>query len=430
MRLRAGRYVSCLTVLGLALGAPCASATDLDSEAISQLSKGIAEWQLLNANQGDALGERHVCVSSSLGGAARKSPSSISIVHGLVAFNDTWFYESEIRDWELQTTVWSSERYAERMYDPYSNLRTIRDTAIKTELGMGVEMTSLGPLWTPASAVHTAVDTFYRTADRVGKSMQVMNPPIYLHEKTSYGWRGEGSYAIPGGQVHYQETLVTAGPGPITRTHTDWVTSDTGTYVRTVETKTPVANPFERFMMRHCPVGTYWDPRSTETYTTTWTQRSYRVEKMQGVERMTPLPNTGTTTWSGQNSLPTFDATWKTTRIGDSTYTYPSVDWNSGPRNSSIDWSRMNVGADAAKWGGGVGVNSYTVPPARIGSPLSTGTARYPPPDVLFSMKDPLTSYTPRLPKATISPYSTPSVPRIPAYQPLPTPSSSRLGGS
>lgn len=86
------------------------------------------------------------------------------------------------------------------------------------------------------------------------------------------------------------------------------------------------------------------------------------------------------------------------------------------------------MGADATRWSTGVGVSSSSVPRTTIGPPVF-GTVRYPPPDVLFSIKDPVTSYTSPLPKSTIPTYSSYPRPGIPTYK-LPTVPSSRLGGN
>ncbi len=447
MKRPTARCVCILGVLALLLGASVAEARDFDAETISQLSKSIAEGVLLNANKTAPRVEQQVYVSGSLGETARKRGSSVGIVHGLAAFDDGYGIQSEIRQWELNRSADLSGRYMSRLptnptVDVAGDL-TIKGVSLTYQEYMRSQFNVVNALrgyqnrppltayptsWQAASATYTVASTglnagitFVQTIDRIGTSMQVMNPPIYLHEKTSYGCRGEGFYDTPSARVHYQETLTTAGPGPITRTHTDWVTTNTGTYVRRVQTVTPASNSFERFMMRHYPVGSYWDPQSTETYTVTWSQQSYRVENMGGVGRGTSWSCPGSTTGSWQSPLPTFDATWKTATIGNSTYSYPSIDWSSGLRNSSIDWSRMNGGAGATQWRTGAGVNLSNITSARIGPPVSN-TVRYLAPDVLFSMKDPLTAYTSQLLRSTMSSYSSCPVLGIPTYKLLPTP--------
>jgi hypothetical protein len=110
--------------------------------------------------------------------------------------------------------------------------------------------------------------TFVKTVDYVGKSMQVMNPPIYLQERVAgWGWKGAWFNAHNG--HYYWETLKTAGPGPITRTHADLVATQTGTYYRYQEIRTPVTNVFERFVLNRYPVGSYWDPKTSTVNTTT-----------------------------------------------------------------------------------------------------------------------------------------------------------------
>jgi hypothetical protein len=208
------------------------------------------------------------------------------------------------------------------MYDPYSNLRILRNTAIKTELGMGIKMTSLGPLWTPVSTIHTGVDTFYKTVDRVGKSMQIMNPPTYLKQKTPWGVIGEGSYNVPGGRISYYEILDTSAthwrqPGTINRIHVDYAETDFGTYVRHVETRTPASSPFERFMMHHYPVGSYFEPSKTIIAETTSYDLTYRetilpsgavYRNNQLYTRGVPQISTGLERWNRTTSIGTYRA--------------------------------------------------------------------------------------------------------------------------
>lgn len=274
-----------------------AKAESFDPEAISQVSKGIAEWKLINEDKTETQMEQTVYVSSSLSGMVerveRDDSGWIRVVSGLAAFDNDYQIESQIRQWELNRGIGISNEKMSSLTKIWDINKTLGKTAMKTELGAGVKMTKFGPIWGPISTIESGYSTATKVFQTYGTSMQIMNPPIYLHEKTSYGWRGEGSYNINGMHVKYQETLNTAGPGSITRTHTDWVTTNTGTYYRHVEIKTPATSNFERFVLNRYPVGSYWDTNSSVSYTTTRSHQSYRIETVGDISKVTPLPSSG-----------------------------------------------------------------------------------------------------------------------------------------
>ena len=325
-----------LMILLLVLLPSTMKAQNFDPEDISQVSKGIAEWKLLNENKSETQVEETIYVSSSLSGMVEKgSGEGVSVVGGLVAFDNGYWINSEIRQWELNNGSKISSGYAARLPSPstaavsiggWVTTRTIgqiyrsmggtfQDIANVYRAAQGLppsyevlRSTAMGSqVWGTATQITSAGITFMKTIDRVGTSMQVMNPPIYLQnnpgkgmyaEKTSWGWIGKGSYSIPEGHVYYQEILKTAGPGPITRTHTDWAVTNTGNYVRQVEIKTPVTSGFERFMMYHYPPGNYFDPKTSTITTTTRIQQSFRVETVGGMTNVTPLPSSGIGNWN------------------------------------------------------------------------------------------------------------------------------------
>lgn len=184
----------------------------------------------------------------------------------------------------------------------------------------------------------SAASLFNKTITYGGLSMQTLNPPIYLHQKTSTGWEGAGSYTIPGGQVAYKETLTTSQPEAITRVHTETITLNTpttqGTVITQTTTRTPVAEGmagrFERYMEHRFPTGSSWDVNSTQTWTTTSNTVTretivggYRVEpgSFPNMPRSVSLPtnygNYGTYGTYG-NSIP---RDWGTSN----TYKFPSA---------------------------------------------------------------------------------------------------------
>jgi hypothetical protein len=140
---------------------------------------------------------------------------------------------------------------------------------------------------------------FQRTVGYVGTAMQVMNPPIYLHEKTPYGWIGSGTYSTPNGIYNYNQNLTTTNRGSITRFHEEWGSTKFGNYSRQEVMVTPTLNKFESNMMNLFPVGSYFDPLSSTITTKTVFQGSYRIE-----------------TYIGNGS--SFTQTWQTGNYSDS----------------------------------------------------------------------------------------------------------------
>ena len=346
-----------------------------DPEAALQVSKGIAEWKLMNKDKNETQVEPTVYVSSSLGGMVEKGDSKgIGVVSGLTAFDNDYWIESQIRKWELNESVRMSGKYISRLPSNPS-VGVAGDITTKAE-GMAYQLCNPPPMasvtYNVASTAMGAAITGIETINRIGTSIQIMNPPVYLNEKTSWGWKGHGSYPIQGGHVYYQETLKTGGPGPITRTHTDWVRTNTGSYVRHVEIKTPATSRFERFMMHHCPVGGYWDFATSTITTTIRNRQSYRIETYGGIPKVTPLPKSAIGTWgSGRignnwyNLSPTLNSTWKTVQIGSTNYRYPSIDWTSIPKTN---WTIPSTISSPTYISPIPKIPTYT--PPRIGFPL------------------------------------------------------------
>lgn len=372
--------IACFAILIFLAAFPAANAESFDSEAISQVSKGIAEWKLMNEDNSKTQVEQTVYVSSSLSGMVEKGePQGIGMISGLAAFDNDYWIESQITQWELNKQIDIGSRYISRLpTNPWVDVGgdiTTRTIGISYQQYMNNQLavvnvfrgyqgkpalTTFPMSWQVASTTFDiaslgmgAGTTFIQTIDRVGTSMQVMNPPIYLQNNPKFTpsqkilgvpisgtWEGSGSYNIPGGVVNYQETLKTSGPGPITQTHTDWVTTNTGTYYRQVEIKTPATNGFERFAVTHYPVSSYFDPTSSTVTTITKSQQSYRIETVGGISKVTPLPSSGIGNSYGRvgsnwnSTPPTFNATWKTVEMGSTTFKYPSIDWTSIPKTN------------------------------------------------------------------------------------------------
>ena len=214
---------------------------------------------------------------------------------------------TKIREWELNRNVGISNRCM-------SNLPNMND-AWTSVAG------SFATPSNPASTIVSSGVTFLETVDRMATSMQIMNPPTYLNEKTSWGCKGEGS--MPGG--YYQENLVTGEPGYITRTHTDWINTDFGIYERNVEIITPTVGSFERFIIHHYPVGNYWDSNTSTMTTTTRPLSSHQVIETSGIndiqsfQQLWNLPSINTTTtYDNFNSFNSYNSYTPSTTHYDS----------------------------------------------------------------------------------------------------------------
>lgn len=309
-------YLVSLTFL-FALSA--AKAESFDPEVVSQVSKAIAEWKLMNIDNSETQVNPPVYVSSALSKFVERG-EGVAIVKGLAAFGSDYRIESQIRQWELNTGVRISNKYISRfpnnpwrdvggsittttigsVYGATGTTFNAADNFLRSQQGLGsssvaLQNTAVGlSVYNTASTLTSGATTFMQTIDKIGTSMQIINPPIYLEEKTLGGWKGEGSYSIPAGRVCYHETLnISASKwwqsGTIVRKHTDWVSTNLGTYYRNVKIETHDVSPGERFMMRHYPVGGYFDPGKTTITTTTRIHQSYRIETRGGVTKITPL---------------------------------------------------------------------------------------------------------------------------------------------
>lgn len=339
------------------------NAENFDPEVISQLSKNIAERKLMSAGESEIQGEQMIYVSSSLKGMVEQGrDEKMGFINGLVAFGDNYEIRSQTRQWELDAGLKMSNKYMQPLTKPpYPSV--ITSTSNRTAIyGMGqnvareygqrgAQIFSSGT--TIIGATSQASGTFSKTVDYVGKSMQIMNPPVYLQNNPELGqfakftpssqkilgvptsgtWEGHGSYSIPGGSVRYKETLQTSGQYPIIRTHTDWVTTNFGNYYRHTEICTPAANNFERFVVSRYPTGSYWDPNTSYSHTVKQSQISYRYENIRGVERITPLPSPGVGRWNYSQT------SWSIPR---SSWTIPRTNYSFPKTNFSIPKTNYN----------------------------------------------------------------------------------------
>jgi hypothetical protein len=193
------------------------------------------------------------------------------------AVDDMGFYKQQMRQWEMNTNAQLSNRYMSQLADHYDNGHWNAVGGYATSPGLGYNYGSGLAILNTANTLANGVTVGLDTTWRMGKSMQIMNPPTYLQTKTPSGSFGEGPYSISGGHVQYWETLNTKGPD-ITRTHTDMITTTTpsGFINQRIETKTP-ASPIERFMMHNFPTGSYFDPEKTTIQKTYVSNMHYKT---------------------------------------------------------------------------------------------------------------------------------------------------------
>ena len=354
-----------LAVLAIVFTPVATKAQDFDPEAISQVSKAIAEWKLMNDSEAE---EQEVYVSNSLAGVVEEAGGEgVGVVHGLAAFGDSYWLDWEMRQWQRNNRIGSQIRQWEQdsittISNRYmSQLPTNPWPDIGTSVAGKITIDSIGSMYGSmgrragaimGSAIGAA-DTLYKTIDYVGRSMQTINPPRYLQRRTSWGSFGHDSFEIDGMRVTYYEALDTSAshwhkPGSITRRHAEHISTDFGDYYRTMEITTPATSPFERFMMHNYPVGSYFDPVETTIRTTTTIHEKYRIESYGGIDRITPLPDTGMGNWNTTIGVDPY-------RIGK-----PTATWN---RRVGIGTYRIGTGV--GKWGAGTGIDPY-----RIGIPM------------------------------------------------------------
>lgn len=124
-----------------------AKAESFDADAISQVSKGIAEWKLMNEDKSETYVEQTVYVSSSLKGIVEMGESEgITVVQGLAAFDSD--YDWVKRDSRIAT------------------INAGRDTGIGIGLGPYGSIysagTAIGTMWNMSNA-KTSEDFYHAT---------------------------------------------------------------------------------------------------------------------------------------------------------------------------------------------------------------------------------------------------------------------------
>jgi hypothetical protein len=316
-----------------------------DPKTIFKLSKAISEWKLMNEDKYEKI--RHTALLPKLFDQnGEKGIDEPVLFKGFFSnAGEKLYFESLMKNWEWNSSFHPffgmSNQFSHYLYtytDPFPGILTsfaynatmdgIKasyysmgnifnniSNVYRAELGLGLSDDCLintlrgGRILTTTSTVMntmiTAASVFKDTIIYVGKSMQIMNPPVYLREFTSGSkflniipvsgkWEGAGFRpipGIPGGILEFNETLVISDTGLITRTHIDMLKSDFGTITRTITQETPATNTFERIAMTNFPVGSYIGP--TATTRTTITTRHLSVRTIQGGFDIKHIPITG-----------------------------------------------------------------------------------------------------------------------------------------
>lgn len=291
--------ISMVCLLGLMVSAgfflTAVTAEESSSQAEAQVSHAIAEWKLLNDDEAEK--ERPICPIDSLRCIVGQGlGQEAGLAKELAAFErDYYSIRSQVKDWELKSAQKIGNRYITQLPTMADAYRNAAGALTINGIGWAYGNMAGSAIYGVASTTIAAPIAGMETINTLGRSMQIMNPPIYLDTRAHDGLTGEGLYQIKGGHIYYQEKLKTNGPTSITRTHMDWGKTNTETYYRYTEINTPVSNnlggKFERFATNRWPVGSQWDPQfSTEK--TIEIQKIYRIETASKIHKM-PTIQTG-----------------------------------------------------------------------------------------------------------------------------------------
>jgi hypothetical protein len=267
---------------------PTATFTAFPAASLTGVTASMRQWELsTSAGMGAKLMGTLPSESQTMGDAWRGFGNNIGdkllnkgLEHSYMAMGGTFnSMANTFRAGRAMTYNSIAEAYQRMGLTSAASLYRGRMAAAMMPTEAGINAAAMGwRIYSGASMVAGAVisgaDTFYQTVDRVAKSAQMINPPIFLDTRTSRGWTGAGAYDIPGGHVAYTEELVSGGRGPITRIHEDRVITANGVLTRRVESSIPASSSFERWLNYHYPTGMQWDPSATITTTQTFTSRT------------------------------------------------------------------------------------------------------------------------------------------------------------
>jgi len=306
-----GQFIVIVSLFLAANGA----AAEFNADAVSQVSRSIAEWRLANSSSPEKISEDPAVDLFYAGDPADVEFGGLTYASDALSAFDGSFeksIESQMKNLGMSKSLAASGKIISNL--PHNEYDALFGEISGQALSYSVNkyIPRIAPYYNPISTVHSYGSLFYDTMERTGMSAQIINPPIYLTQKTSTGWTGSGLYSIQGGIGGYSEKLTTGPIGPITRTHTDIAKTDLGSYFMKRVTTTPVSNEgilsghIERFATHTWPTNSTWDPMLSTEKITKSSFSSYHVETMRGISKITPMPNiTGKaayipTNWSSQ----------------------------------------------------------------------------------------------------------------------------------
>lgn len=254
-------------------------ADGFDPDALSQTSKAIAEWTLMNEDKVGTQIEPRVYVSSSLRGMVGEGDSEgIGMVIGLSAFDDDKYINTSKIDTQ------SLNRHTVERVGNYP-IEIILNTAVPNIGRIPVGAGTAYSLWNTGNTM--------RNIWRVGTGRA---EPDVLRSTVPHvvqAWD-----AIKGQKNLPNKTSIT----PIYRSYDDGALR----------------------------IETYGIQKTRQTFSTT----AYNTIGKYGYDPSIDTIIRQDTIYTTQRV--TFSGTWKTIKIGESTYKYPSIDWTSIPKTN---WS-------------------------------------------------------------------------------------------
>lgn len=261
------------------------------------LQKTAPKADLVTEPQGASLRPAEVVPATAMFYDGRSTNSfKISDVHipdiATMVLPPTYLTRSAVMNWELNTAANMSQRFGHQLG---AELDATADAKIGIAGKWHTELTTAtlgsplagGGIYGLAGTAVTAATSFINTSNYVGRSMQIMNPPIRIDTKHDYGWSGQGTVSLRGGGTYSWDSELITGAPSITRNTTEWVnTGVVHTKINTIM-KTPSTLGFERFVVKTWPVEHYFDPGSTTIEKNIISRSNYTITTRGGVTTYT-----------------------------------------------------------------------------------------------------------------------------------------------
>lgn len=274
------------------------SLLDLGEFIASQ--KIAPEADLVTEPQGASLRPVEVVPATAMFYDGRSTNSfKISKIHipdtSVVGLPSTYLTRSAVMNWELNTAANLSQRFGRQ-------LGTELDATADAKIGIAKEWSDVALIsgykqmglgsqaYTAVSisgSVLNAATTFLKTTNYVGRSMQIMNPPIRIDTKHDYGWSGQGTVSLRGGGTYSWTSKLVVGDSSIARNTTEWHNIGLVHTRITTEAITPSRWGLEGFMLKNWPVEHYIDPGSTTIEKNIISRSNYTITTRGGVTTYT-----------------------------------------------------------------------------------------------------------------------------------------------